>query len=229
MRNRGDGTSDRSSQGGSPGATRPGKHVAAPPVESEIRDDDWAGLDISGQTHERVAFIGIDLIDVVNTGGSFTECTFRDCRLNASTHTAAAFVNCTFVGCAFFDATFTDCKLVGTSFDRCTFGLFKIVGGDWSFVALAGADLRRTSITGTRMREADLTGARLQESTLHHVDLAGAWLHGVDLTGADLRGSDVSSVDPVATSMRGAIIDVEQATVLAEAFGLSVRDDVPRP
>jgi fluoroquinolone resistance protein len=57
-----------------------------------------------------------------------------------------------------------------------TFGLFKVAGGDWSFVGLPGADLRNASISGVRMREADLTGARCQGATLQHVDLSGAWL-----------------------------------------------------
>jgi uncharacterized protein YjbI with pentapeptide repeats len=88
----------------------------------------------------RVAFLDVDLTEVVDEGSVFSECTFSGSAFYVSTHTDAAFVNCTFVNCAFFDATFTRCKLVASMFDRCTFNLTKVVGGDWSFV---GPDVRR--------------------------------------------------------------------------------------
>lgn len=69
------------------------------------------------------------------------ECTFRGGRFNVSTHTDAAFLNCAFVSCSFFDTTFERCKMVGSMFDRCAFNLLKVIGGNWSFVGLPGADL----------------------------------------------------------------------------------------
>ncbi|SDY25940.1 Uncharacterized protein YjbI, contains pentapeptide repeats [Modestobacter sp. DSM 44400] len=202
------------------------KHGEAPPLtETEIRSQDWYAEDVSGQHHARVAFIDVDLTEVVDTGAVFDECTFRDCRFNLSTHTDAAFLNCTFTGCSFFDATFVDCKVAGSMFDRCTFGLFTVRGGDWSFVGLPGADLSRTSFTGVRMREADLAGTRCAEATWQFLDLSGAHLHSADLSGADLRGSDLSAVDPLNTRLAGAVIDGAQAVVLAGALGLDVRLD----
>ncbi|WP_324274671.1 pentapeptide repeat-containing protein [Blastococcus brunescens] len=119
------------------------KHgVEAPPTESEIRQADWYGEDLSRQEHTRVAFIGVDLTEATDEGAVFTECTFRDCRFNLSQHTEAAFLNCTFTGCSFFQATFTDCKLVGSMFDRCSFDLLTVTGGDWSFVGLPGRTSR---------------------------------------------------------------------------------------
>jgi uncharacterized protein YjbI with pentapeptide repeats len=203
--------------------------AAAPPTESEVRHEDWACDDISGQEHARVAFHHVDLTEVVDQGASFTECVFSDCRFNASVHTDAAFVNCAFTNCSFFDATFTGCKLVGSMFDRCTFGLLKVTGGDWSFVGLPGADLSKSRIVGVRMRECDLTAAKLAGATLQHSDLSGALLHATDLTRADLRGSDLSTLDPLAASLRQAVIDPDQAAVLAEALGLTVELPVPPP
>jgi fluoroquinolone resistance protein len=75
------------------------------------------------------------------------------------------------------------------------------------------------------MREADLTGANCQGATLRGIDLSGAWLHNADLSGADLRDSDLTAVDPVATQLKGAIIDVEQAVTFATALGLDVRPE----
>ena len=70
-----------------------------PATESEVRQADWYGEDISGQEHTRVAFVALDLTEATGDGTVFTECTFRDCRFNLSRHTDAAFLNCTFTGC----------------------------------------------------------------------------------------------------------------------------------
>lgn len=200
------------------------KHGAkSPQTEITISAEDWYDRDISGETHTRVAFIDINMTEVANTGAAFEECTFRGTRFNASIHTDAAFVNCTFTGCTFFDSIFNGCKLVGSLFDRCTFDLMKVTGGNWSFVGMPGADLHTATFTGVRMREADLTGARCKGSSIRDVDLSGAWLHGADLSLCDLRGSDISSLDPTDVKLRGAIITIDQAMVIASALGLDVQ------
>ena len=186
---------------------------------------DWDGRDLSGECHEKVAFLDVDLTEAVNDAGVFTECAFRGTRFNVSRHTGAAFVNCTFTRCSFFDATFTRCKLVGSMFDRCTFGLFKAEGGDWSFTGLPGADLRRSAFRDVRMREADLTGTRFDDAQVLRCDLSGAWLHEASFTGCDLRGSDLSSFDPGTVGLKGAIIDPAQALVIAASLGLVVLAD----
>jgi fluoroquinolone resistance protein len=200
------------------------KHgAAAPPTHSTVSGADWYGQDISGQTHENVLFVDLDLTEVENDGATFNECTFRRARFNVSAHTGAAFVNCTFANCNFYDARFTECKLVGSMFDRCTFEIMKVVGGNWSFVGLPGADLRTASFQGVKLREADLTGVRCQGSSLRDLDLSGAWLHGADLSRCDLRGSDLSAVEPQNVQLRGAMITIDQTITIAQSLGLDVR------
>jgi uncharacterized protein YjbI with pentapeptide repeats len=191
--------------------------AATPKTDVTQSSVDWSGEDISGQTHTRVLFVDLDLTEARNAGAVFTECTFKRAKFNASEHVGAAFLNCTFVNCNFFDAKFTECKLVGSMFDRCTFEITQITSGNWSLVGLPGADLRSATLA------ADLTGARCEESTFHDVDLAGALLHKASFAGCDLRGSDVSAIDPETTEIRGAIVTIEQAVVIAEALGLDIR------
>jgi hypothetical protein len=82
------------------------KHgIPAPATTSTVRSADWDGRDLSGERHEKVAFIDVDLSETVDNGGVFTECAFRGARFNVSRHANAAFVNCTFTRCSFFDAT----------------------------------------------------------------------------------------------------------------------------
>jgi uncharacterized protein YjbI with pentapeptide repeats len=73
------------------------------------------------------------------------------------------------------------------------------------------------------MREADLTAARCEGATLTGLDLSGAQLAKASFERADLRGSDLSSLDPATVSLRGAIVDWQQAVTVATALGLDVR------
>lgn len=162
------------------------------------------------------------MTELTTRGAVFEECTFRDVRLHASVHEASAFLNCTFVNCNLLDATFYGCTLLG-SFERCSARLLRVVGGDWSFSSLPGADLRSVTLSGVRMREPDLTGARFDGATVTGVDLSGSALSRTSWTSCVLRGTDLSSLDPVQAEMRGALITWEQAVVVAGSLGLDVR------
>ena len=72
------------------------------------------------------------------------------------------------------------------------------------------------------MREADLSSADLTEAILSNVDLSGAHLEKAILTKADLRGSDLSALNPTAPQCDGALINADQAVVLAQAIGFRI-------
>ena len=59
---------------------------SAPPTDTTVRHEDWDGRDLSGAEHTRVEFIDVDLTEATGKGAVFIECTFRDCRFNASVH-----------------------------------------------------------------------------------------------------------------------------------------------
>ncbi|EIV93651.1 pentapeptide repeat-containing protein [Frankia sp. QA3] len=195
---------------------------STPAVDHTVRALAEVGGDLSGQSHDHVAFVDLELTEVPTTGAVLDSCTFRGVRFNASGYSDTAFINCVFVRCSFFDTSFDACKFTGSLFDGCTHDLMKVGGGDWSFVGLPRAKLSRASFVGVRMREADLTGSRCDGATLRDNDLSGALWDGADLSGADLRGSDLSALDPLAVTLRGARIDPWQAIVVATALGLAV-------
>lgn len=201
--------------------------AATPPTDSEVAHESWEQDDLSGQVFRRVAFLDVDLTEATARGATFEECTFRDVDLNATRFTDTAFLNCTFARSSFFGSRFEGCKLTGSTFDRCRFSALEVIGGDWGFVGLAGADLRKAVFRRVRMREADLSGARLAGAVLHHVDLGGASLHQTDLSGCDLRGSDLSAVDPLSARLGKAVVDLDQAVGLVQALGVLVRPDLP--
>jgi uncharacterized protein YjbI with pentapeptide repeats len=193
------------------------------PTDETVTSADWYGDDLGGVAHERVLFQGLDMTEASGQGARFVDCTFRDSKLSCLELADSAFENCTFLRCSFFDSTLTGCKLVGALFDDCRFEQLRVEGGDWSFVGLPGADLRRARLHGVRMREADLTGARCQGATITDCDLSGASWSRAELGKCDLRGSDLSTLDPVSVSLTGAIIDWNQAVVVAAGLGLDVR------
>ena len=161
------------------------------------RHQDWYAEELADRHFVRCEFSHVDLTEAVSQGATFTECVFGNVALNASRHTDSAFTRCTFKRCNLFEAEFTGCKLVGSTFEQCDLRPLRVDGGDWSFVALPGADLRGVRITDVRMREVDLTGADLTGAVLTGVDLSGAQLHAAKLIRADLRGSDATTPAPI--------------------------------
>ncbi|WP_432957160.1 pentapeptide repeat-containing protein [Micromonospora haikouensis] len=193
-----------------------------PTEDATFRYDDWYAEDLADRHFVRCEFFHVDLTEAVSRGAVFTECVFGNVAFNASRHVDSAFARCVFKRCNLFEAEFTGCKLVGSSFEQCDLRPLRVDGGDWSFVALPGADLRGVRLTDVRMREADLAGADLTGATVTGVDLSGAQLHGSRLLRADLRGSDLSALDPTTVQRAGALIDAEQAVLLARALGFQV-------
>ena len=197
----------------------------AAPTDATISGADGYGQDLSGKVHERVMFRDLELTESTGDGVRFANCTFVGAQITCARFTDSAFENCTFIRCSFFDTELTECKFLGSTFDDCTFDQLRVTGGEWSFVGLPGADLHRARFTGVRMREADLSGARCQGAIMTKLDLGNANLSRVDLTRCDLRGSDLSALDPNGVELARAIVDWEQAIVLARNLGLDVRPE----
>jgi uncharacterized protein YjbI with pentapeptide repeats len=187
-----------------------------------VRDEDWGCEDLSGRSWSRHSFLDVDMSETTGRGAVFDGCSFVGVRFNVARHVDSAFTNCVFRGCTFFDTRFDDCKFVGSLFQESTFALLQVHGGDWSFTGLPGADLRKAVFDRVRMREADLTGARLDGASVTSTDLSGAMLRNARFTRADLRGSDLSALDPLHAELSGAIIDPDQAVVVATALGMTV-------
>jgi uncharacterized protein YjbI with pentapeptide repeats len=192
-------------------------------VGQTFGNEDWYGEEFTERAYLRCTFSDVDLTEAATSGTVFRECDFRNVRFNASRHTDSAFERCTFARCNLFEAEFTGCKMIGSTFHESALRPLTVTGGDWSFVALPGADLRGVTVRGVRMREIDLTKANCEGAVFADVDLSGAALHSVNFTRCDLRGSDLTALDPRTAELAGALIAPEQAVVLAQALGLEIR------
>jgi fluoroquinolone resistance protein len=193
-------------------------------VEGEsFRNEDWYAEELLDVHYRGCEFHHVDLTEAWSRGAIFEECVFGNVRFNASRHTDSAFLRCTFKRCNLFEAEFTGCKLTGSVFHQSTLRPLRVIGGDWSFVGLPGADLRGITMQGVRMREVDLTGANCVDAVLADVDLSGAQLHSAKFVRCDLRGSDLAALDPTTVELTDAVITAAQAVVIAQALGLQVR------
>ena len=121
----------------------------------------------------------------------FRECTFHNCRFNASTHVSSAFVAGDFRRCNLFDVTLDGCKLDGSVFADCTMRPMRVTGGQWRGVTLRGAKLAGIDLSKVDLREADLSMADLTKAVLRDARLEGATVRETDLTKADLRGASL--------------------------------------
>lgn len=197
------------------------------PAAEQVRDGDFARADWEceervGEHYLRCRFDDARLLELVTRGCVFEDCDFAGTRLGSSVHERSAFLRCRFRRADLFDATFRDCKLTGSQFGVCGLRPLRVEGGDWSYVALRGAELAGVSFDGVRMREVDLTDADLQKATFDGADLSHARLVGANLAKTDLRGADLSGVDWRSLELRETRLDLGQAMAFATAYGALV-------
>ena len=110
----------------------------------------------------------------------------------------------------------------------------KLIGGELDHVRFIECQLDYATFSGTRFRQVSFERCRLPEVAFIGADLAGTAfidcdLRGVDFTQAKLQGADVRSsrlneVRAGAGDVRGLVVNKEQASALAQLFGLVVRD-----
>jgi len=192
---------------------------------TDVVDESFEAADLRGRrmadTHFlRCTFDEAAMDDAVTTAVTFTDCTFDGAELTNSTHRHSAFLNCSFIRTGLRGVTWDGCKMTGSTFDDCRTHPMTVVGGDWSYVALGGANLRELDLSGVRLAEANLTGADLSRARLRDADLRGARTGGAVLVDADLRGARLDGFDPRTCDLRGAHVDLEHAVAFGLTFGV---------
>jgi len=183
---------------------------------------DWYGLELGDGRYRRCRFFDADLTEVRTQNAVFEECDFSGARLNASRHRTSAFLRCTFSRASLFDATLDGCKMTGSEFAATRLRPLTVRGGDWSYVALPGADLAGLDLSGVNLAYADLYNADLRKTVLRDANLDHARLELAELRGADLRGADLNAVPTQTLDLRDVKVTMIQAIVLAQHRGALV-------
>ena len=133
----------------------------------------------------------------------------------------------------FVDLDLTETESRGSVFTECVFRRAKFNCSVHNEAAFVNCTFRSCDFFETQFIECKLVGSNFEGCSFDlmyveggnwsHVGLAGADLHRAELADRNLRGSDLSSVEPRAMDLRGAIITIDQALVIAHAPGLDVR------
>jgi fluoroquinolone resistance protein len=175
--------------------------------------------DLSEQSLATVECVDTTLVRLRLSGAtlrrwSLEQCRFVDCDLSNALLGDSLFDDVTFEGCRLLGLDWSAARAAPFSakFERCSLRLGRLSERDW----------RGTSFEACDLREADFTGADLRKVDLRGCDLSGALFDECDLRGADLRGATGLDFDPAANRIRGARVDGEFATRVAQRLGFLV-------
>jgi len=133
-------------------ASQAGEWDGTDRIEQDLTGADLGGAVFEAVTFERCRLRGADLTDAVTRGCRFVSCDLAGADLSGSTHHGSAFTNTRFVGARLSTATFDGCKMTGSDLTEATLLGVAIIGGDWSYVNLRGADLRDPGSAGPAAR-----------------------------------------------------------------------------
>ncbi len=117
------------------------------------------------------------------------------------------------------------CRVTGAKFREARLDEVRFVDCLFDYASLSGARFRQVSFEACRLKEVDFSGADVAGTSFSRCEL-----HGSDFTGAKLQGADVSTsslgeIRAGPGDVRGLVVNREQAAVLAQLFGLVLRDD----
>lgn len=139
-----------------------------------------AGLVVSDQE-----FLNQDLRNGIAVGASFTNCTFKSCKMGRVTFEGASFLGCHFEDCDFGQAALvcriTDCSFYECDFDQAVFGAAIIERTLFQRCRLEYASFSRATMLGGGFVDCQLHGT--------YLDLAES--NGVDFSGSNLWGAVV--------------------------------------
>jgi uncharacterized protein YjbI with pentapeptide repeats len=117
---------------------------------------------------------------------------FEECRLTGWSTREAKWEHVVWTGCSAQYASFRSARFKNVRFERCT------------------------------LVEADFEDADLSGSVFLDCDLTGALFSGTRLLKTDLRGSKINQIVVGPAELRGAIVDADQALLVAELLGITV-------
>ena len=193
-------------------------------IESAVREEE----DLRG-----LHFIGADILVRPARALEFHDCLFENCRFTENHADKLIFVdtrfedcdlsNCNMNGSIMQRASFYRCRATGLILSRSTANNLLISDCICRYLNLCSADWRNATIENS-----DLSNASLQESHLKAVrftdcHLTCAELFHTPLGGIDFTTDDIEGILLDGSELRGAIVNVCQASELAKLLGVIIR------
>lgn len=188
---------------------------------------------VGEQSFEGLEFTGLDLQAVDLGGKEFTSCSFRNCKAQESRWRGARLDDCRFERCDLtrmqprgmlaHDVQFTDSKLMGVEWAELgQFPQISFTDCVLDFASFVGLSLRKTNFFGCKITEANFFDADLREAVFTGSELRGSLFRGCKLGKADFSLATGVFFDPATNEVRGALIPIETAALLAMQLGLQV-------
>ncbi|XXF80011.1 pentapeptide repeat-containing protein [Myxococcaceae bacterium GXIMD 01537] len=188
---------------------------------------------LRGDSFENETFAAIDLQGRDLGGKEFYRCTFQGAQLQESTWKQARLEACVFSACDLTRAQFSQTALREVRFEGS-----KLMGIDWSNIsrnpelAFDGCNLRYSSFVELSLRktpflrcaalEVNFFDLDLTESDFAETDLTGSTFRGCTLTKTDFSRAVGAFIDPSINRVKGTLIHVESAVLLAHSLGMRV-------
>jgi len=187
----------------------------------------------SGEAFEDAVIDGLDLQGFDFSGKELVNCTFRNANLQLSRWAEARLEACVFEGCDLSRMIVAEMKAHGVCFKRC-----KATGIEWTRLSLSpelafeDSNLRYSSFVNVNLREVPFLRCQALEASFIDVDLTGADFSGSDLTASTFEGATLARADfttakgaffdPAKNKVKGVLVGVESAVLLAVSFGMKV-------
>lgn len=177
-----------------------------------------------GETLQNLDFCNLEWSQV-----SFEKCQFENCSFSGASFYNVDFQNCSFSNCRFSETYWQDSQLCGNKADGTDFRKSR-----WKHCTINQTLLRYTNFSestwnGICLRECNISDAALSSMRFLKVELHQVNFTGSDLFRTQLKGVDLSdcviegiSVSESLQELKGATIDVTQASVLAGLLGIHV-------
>lgn len=174
---------------------------------------------LAKERSERVRFEGVHVVGGTMSESRVDALGWMDVRCERCDLSLAEWPSAKLTRVELVDCRATGLKLVDAELEDVRF-----VGCQLDYAVFSGARFRRVTFEKCRFRDADFGGADLMGTTFAECELASVELSGAKLDGADIRTSTVKDVRLNARDVKGLVVTREQAAVLAQLFGLVVRD-----
>jgi len=200
-----------------------------------VSDAHSPGLDrlLAEDSFEGLEFVDLDLQAVDLGAKEFTGCSFRHCKAQESRWRGARLDDCRFERCDLtrmqprgmlaHDVHFTDSKLMGIEWaDLGQFPRLSFRGCVLDFASFVALTLRKTAFIGCKIGEANFFDVDLREANFAGSDLRGSMFRGCKLGKTDFSAATGVYFDPAINEVRGAVIPIETAALVAMQFGMQV-------
>lgn len=169
------------------------------------------------------------------SGFDFKNCIFNRCAFG--TQFRSAFIwDCSFIGCdlagvsldgcSIQNSRFENCRLTGTSWIKTYFSNVHFLHTKAEYANFSHAALRNTAFESCELRQVSFSQNKCRNLCFVQCDLDRASFFQTPLCGVELSDSEISGLCADVNSLKGVIINEQQAVELIKLFGIAIKEGI---